>query len=119
MTPRDPTRDEMLSLLSEQCPYADEFSTEAAVYWFAMIGTGGNRAISTRRSARRPIALGRLRGCAPTMVREIVTRNWFSRSAPTGQGSSNRQPRGPFAGPFLFQGRSQWQPPTSPPLPLP
>ena len=37
----DPTRDEMLSLLRAQCPYADEFSTEAAVYWFANDWHGG------------------------------------------------------------------------------
>jgi hypothetical protein len=31
----DPTREEMLATLAKQCPYADEFATEAAVYWFA------------------------------------------------------------------------------------
>ena len=39
--PADPTREEMLATLATQCPYADEFTTEAAVYWFANDWHGG------------------------------------------------------------------------------
>lgn len=58
----DPTREEMLSLLSEQCPYADEFATEAAVYWFASDRHGGqssNLYAALCASPYRPGALER------------------------------------------------------------
>jgi hypothetical protein len=37
----DPTRDEMLAHLRATCPYADEFDTECAIYWFASDYHGG------------------------------------------------------------------------------
>ncbi len=67
---QDPTRDDMLTELREAMPYADEWTTEPAIYWFASDWHGGQWSNLYAALCASPYTPSRLESACPEDAQE-------------------------------------------------